>query len=68
MVNLSDGRSIKCLDSLPSSEYSELDETSELVNENFVKGGESLQAKHDVYKNEAYDKLTADELTFLAAL
>jgi len=36
------GKVIKCIDTVPGSEYSELDESSLLVNENFVKDGKSM--------------------------
>lgn len=58
---------IRCIESLPGSEYSELDESSSFVNDKFVKNGKSIQVK-DVYKNEAFSKLTADEKQFLDAL
>jgi len=58
---------ISCIESLPGSEYSELDESSPFVNDKFVKNGKSIQVK-DVYKNEAFSKLTADEKQFLDAL
>lgn len=59
---------ISCIESLPGSEYSELDESSPFVNESFIKNGKSIQVKKDVYKNEEFDKLTDDEKTFLKAL
>lgn len=68
------GKVIKCIDTVPGSEYSELDESSLLVNENFVKDGKSMQPKafdsngKRLYKNESYEKLTSDEKTFLQAL
>ena len=60
-------KSIDCIQSLPGSEYSELDESSPFVNENFKKNGKSMQVK-DMYKNENYTNLTDDEKTFLNAL
>lgn len=58
---------INTIESLPGSEYSELDESSPFVNNNFKKNGKSLQVK-DVYRNEDYFKLTADEKQFLQQL
>lgn len=69
-----DGRQIKCIESVPGSEYSELDENSIFVNENFDKSGPSLQAKaydsngNRLYKSKAYEDLTQDELKFLDEL
>lgn len=69
-----DGKTIKCIESLPGNEYSELDDSSPFVNENFKKDGPSMQPKlYDnkgdiLYKNPEYDKLTADERDFLNEL
>lgn len=63
-----DGKTISCIQSLPGSEYSELDENSSYVNENFKKNGSSLQPKRSIYENQDYKKLTKDELEFLNAL
>lgn len=68
------GNVIKCIESLPGSEYSELDESSPFVNQNFVKNGPSLQAKafdqngNRLYKSEAYENLNSNEKEFLQAL
>ena len=68
------GNVIKCIESLPGSEYSELDESSPFVNQNFVKNGPSLQAKafdqngDRLYKSEAYENLDSNEKEFLQAL
>lgn len=66
-INIED-EEISCIEALPGSEYSELDESSPFVNDKFVKNGKSLQVKKDMYKNENYTKLTEDEKTFLKAL
>lgn len=66
-INVED-EEITCIEALPGSEYSELDESSPFVNQDFVKNGKSIQVKKDVYKNEKFDKLTADEKMFLKAL
>lgn len=62
-----DGKTISCIQSVPGSEYSELDESSPYVNKKFVKNGPSMQP-NDQYKNEAYSKLTSDEILFLDKL
>ena len=62
------GEEISCIESLPGSEYSELDESSPFVNDQFIKNGKSIQVKKEVYKNEAFDNLTDDEKIFLKAL
>lgn len=68
------GRIIHCIESLPGTEYSELDESSDYVNEKFQKDGPSMQPKaYDdngsrLYKSEAYEKLSSGEIQFLNAL
>ena len=61
------GQKINCIQSLPGSEYSELDESSPYVNQRFKKDGASMQPK-DSYKNPKYAELTSDELDFLNKL
>ena len=61
-------QTISCIESLPGSEYSELDENSPFVNDKFIKNGKSLQVKKEVYENKDYNKLSTDEKTFLKAL
>lgn len=68
------GREIQCIESLPGSEYSELDESSVFVNRNFIKNGPSLQAKaydqngNVLYKNKDFESLTDKEMRFLNKL
>ena len=62
------GKDISCIESMPGSEYSELDESSPFVNDKFKKNGKSIQVKKEAYKNEDYSKLSDDEKTFLKAL
>lgn len=68
------GKTITCIESLPGTEYSELDETSPYVNEFFKKDGQSMQPKayddkgNRLYKSKAYEELTSDEKQFLDAL
>lgn len=62
-----EGKEISCIESLPGSEYSELDESSPFVNDKFIKNGKSIQVK-DVYRNQDYGKLSSDEKIFLKAL
>lgn len=68
------GRIIHCIESLPGTEYSELDESSDYVNEKFQKDGPSMQPKayddngNRLYKSEAYEKLSSGEIQFLNAL
>jgi len=61
------GRTVKCIENRPGSEYSELDESSVFVNSNFVKDGKSMQPKN-MYKNKAFDELSSKEKEFLKAL
>lgn len=60
-------RVIKCIETLPGSEYSELDEMSTYVNQHFKKDGPSMQPK-EIYKNQAYSDLSDKELQFLDEL
>lgn len=68
------GKTITCIESLPGTEYSELDESSPYVNENFKKAGKSMQPKaydsngNRLYKSSAYEELTSDEKQFLNEL
>ena len=68
------GRKYNCIETIPGSEYSELDEHSSFVNERFDKNGPSLQAKavdengKRLYKSEEYEKLSDNERQFLNAL
>ena len=63
-----EGKQISCIESLPGSEYSELDESSPFVNDKFIKNGKSLQVKKDMYKNEKYTELSDGEKEFLNKL
>lgn len=62
------GETIKCIAALPGSEYSELDEQSQFVNDKFKKDGQSMQPKKSLYENKDYAKLTSGELEFLEAM
>lgn len=73
-LTLPDGRKIKVLERVPGNAYSELDETSELVDEEYDKtSNETMQPKKNgvyngkafSYENKQYNKLTEEEKDFL---
>lgn len=73
-LTLPDGRKIKVLKRVPGNAYSELDETSELADEEYDKtSNETMQPKKSgvyngkafSYENKQYNKLTEEEKDFL---
>ena len=73
-LTLPDGRKIKVLKRVPGNAYSELDETSELADEEYDKtSNETMQPKKNgvyngkafSYENKQYNKLTEEEKDFL---
>lgn len=73
-LTLPNGRKIKVLKRVPGNAYSELDETSELVDEEYDKtSNETMQPKKNgvyngkafSYENKQYNKLTEEEKDFL---
>lgn len=73
-LTLPDGRKIKVLERVPGNAYSELDETSELADEEYDKtSNETMQPKKNgvyngkafSYENKQYNKLTEEEKDFL---
>ena len=73
-LTLPDGRKIKVLERVPGNAYSELDETSELADEEYDKtSNETMQPKKNgvyngksfSYENQQYNKLTEEEKDFL---
>lgn len=73
-LTLPDGRKIKVLERIPGNAYSELDETSELADEEYDKtSNETMQPKKNgvyngkafSYENKQYNKLTEEEKDFL---
>lgn len=73
-LTLPDGRKIKVLERVPGNAYSELDETSELADEEYDKtSNETMQPKKNgiyngkafSYENKRYNKLTEEEKDFL---
>lgn len=73
-LTLPNGRKIKVLERVPGNAYSELDETSELVDEEYDKtSNETMQPKKNgvyngkafSYENKQYNKLTEEEKDFL---
>lgn len=73
-LTLPNGRKIKVLKKVPGNAYSELDETSELVDEEYDKtSNETMQPKKNgvyngkafSYENKQYNKLTEEEKDFL---
>lgn len=73
-LTLPDGRKIKVLERVPGNAYSELDETSELADEEYDKtSNETMQPKKNgvyngksfSYENQQYNKLTEEEKNFL---
>lgn len=73
-LTLPNGRKIKVLKKVPGNAYSELDETSELVDEEYDKtSNETMQPKKSgvyngkafSYENKQYNKLTEEEKDFL---
>lgn len=73
-LTLPDGRKIKVLERVPGNAYSELDETPELVDEEYDKtSNETMQPKKNgvyngkafSYENKQYNKLTEEEKDFL---
>lgn len=73
-LTLPDSRKIKVLERVPGNAYSELDETSELADEEYDKtSNETMQPKKNgvyngkafSYENKQYNKLTEEEKDFL---
>lgn len=73
-LTLPNGRKIKVLERVPGNAYSELDETSELADEEYDKtSNETMQPKKNgvynskafSYENKQYNKLTEEEKDFL---
>lgn len=73
-LTLPNGKKIKVLERIPGNAYSELDETSELVDEEYDKtSNETMQPKKNgvyngktfSYENKQYNKLTEEEKDFL---
>lgn len=73
-LTLPNGKKIKVLKRVPGNAYSELDETSELVDEEYDKtSNETMQPKKNgvyngkafSYENKQYNKLTEEEKDFL---
>lgn len=73
-LTLPNGRKIKVIEYVPGNAYSELDETSELADEEYDKtSNETMQPKKNgiyngrsfSYENQQYNKLTEEEKDFL---
>lgn len=73
-LTLPNGKKIKVLERIPGNAYSELDETSELADEEYDKtSNETMQPKKNgvyngktfSYENKQYNKLTEEEKDFL---
>lgn len=73
-LTLPNGRKIKVIEYIPGNAYSELDETSELADEEYDKtSNETMQPKKNgiyngrsfSYENQQYNKLTEEEKDFL---
>lgn len=73
-LTLPNGKKIKVLERVPGNAYSELDETSELADEEYDKtSNETMQPKKNgiyndkefSYENQQYNKLTEEEKDFL---